>query len=325
MKKSTLIAAVLFIALAGISFAAASKDAGSSQAEVTRLRMATGGTTGTYYAFGSAVAQILSEKTKIAMPVESTGASKANIELIDSGDVEIAIVQNDTMDYAARGLETFNGTKYNSFSAMAAVYAEVCQIVASASSGIKTVADLRGKNVSVGDAGSGTEINARHILDAYGLTYNDIRVQNLGVGPSADALRDNKIDAFFFTSGAPASGITDVANAKDVVLVEIDDAHAATLQAKYPSYTQYSIPAATYKGMAAAVKTVAIKATFIVSNKLSEDTVYTITKALFESKAQIELAHSKGKELTLAYAVDGIPVNFHPGALKYYKEVGAIK
>jgi len=325
MKKSTLIAAVLFIALVGVSFAGGSQASGNNQAEVTRLRLATGSTTGTYYAFGSAVSQILSEKTKIAMPVQSTGASKANIELIDSGDVEIAIVQNDTMDFAARGLETFNGTKYNSFSAMAAVYAEVCQIVASASSGIKTVADLRGKNVSVGDAGSGTEINARHILDAYGLSYSDIRVQNLGVGPSADALRDNKIDAFFFTAGAPTAGITDVANAKDIVLVEIDDAHAAQLKAKYPAYTQYSIPAATYKGQTAAVKAVAIKATFIVSNKLSADTVYTITKTLFESKAQIELAHAKGKELSLSYAVDGIPVDFHPGALKYYKEVGAIK
>jgi len=324
MKKRTLIAAVLFIALAGISFATGSQDAGS-KADVTRLRMATGGPTGTYYAFGSAVAQILSEKTGISMPVQSTGASKANIELIDSGDVEMAIVQNDTMDYAWRGLESFNGTKYSTFNAMAAVYAEVCQVVAGASSGIKTVADLKGKNVSVGDVGSGTEINARHILDAYGLSYSDITVQNLGVGPSADALRDNKIDAFFFTSGAPAAGITDLAANRDIVLVEIDDAHAAQLKAKYPSYTQYAIPAATYRGMNAAVKTVAIKATFIVSSKLSENTVYTITKALFESKAQIELAHAKGKELTLAYAVDGIPVPFHPGALKYFKEVGAIK
>ena len=323
MKKSTLIAAVLFIALAGISFGGGNKDSTGEKKQLVRL--ATGGTTGTYYAFGSVVAQIVGEKTGITMTVQSTGASKANIELIDSGDVEIAIVQNDTMDYAWRGLESFNGTKYNTFSAMAAVYAEVCQVVASASSGIKTVADLKGKNVSVGDVGSGTEINARHILDAYGLSYSDISVQNLGVGPSSDALRDNKIDAFFFTSGAPASGITDLAASKDIVLVEIDDAHAAQLRTKYPAYTQYPIPAATYKGQTAAVKTVAVKATFIVSTKLSVDTVYTLTKALFESKAAIEAAHAKGKELSFAYAVDGIPVPFHPGAEKYLKEVGALK
>jgi len=320
MKKRTLIAAVLFIALAGISF-----GRGSSETERVSLRLATGGTTGTYYAFGSAVAQILSEKTGIGITVQSTGASKANIELIDAGDVEMAIVQNDTMDYAWRGLENFNGLKYNTFSAMAAAYAEVCQVVASASSGIRTVADLKGKNVSVGDVGSGTEINARHILDAYGLTYSDITVQNLGVGPSSDAMRDNKIDAFFFTSGAPAPAITDLATSKDIVLVEIDDAHAAQLKTKYPAYTQYPIPGATYRGQNAAVKTVAVKATFIVSSKLSENTVYNLTKALFESKALIEAAHVKGKELSVAYAVDGIPVPFHPGAERYLKEVGALK
>jgi uncharacterized protein len=325
MKKSTLIAAVLFIALVGISFATGSQDAGSKQAEVTRLRMATGGTTGNYYSFGSVVAQTLSEKSDFAITVQSTGASVANIQLIDSGDVEIAIVQNDTMDYAYRGVESFNGQKYSSFSTMVTVYAEVCQIVASASSGIKTVADLKGKNVSVGDVGSGTEINARHILDAYGLTFNDIGKQNLGVGPSADALRDNKIDAFFFTSAAPAAGITDVATAKDIVLVEVDDAHATQLIKTYPFYAQYSIPAATYRGQAAAVKSVSIKATFIVSNKLSNDTVYNLTKALFEKKAQIEMGHAKGKEFTLAGAVEGVSVPFHPGAEKYLREVGAIK
>ena len=325
MKKSTLITAVLFIALAGISFAAGSQDAATKQAEVTRLRLATGSTTGTYYAFGSAVAQILGEKTGISINVQSTQASKANIQLIDTGDVDIALVQNDVMDYAWRGVDLFNGEKIQSFSAMAGAYAEVCQIVASASSGIKTVADLKGKNVSVGDAGSGTEFNARQIMEAYGLTFNDIVKQNLGFGPSADALKDNKLDAFFTVAGAPTSNIVDLATAKDIVLVEIDDAHAAQLIKAYPFYTQYPIPAASYKGQTAAVKSVAVKATFIVSSKLSENTVYNLTKALFESKAQIEAAHAKGKELTFAYAVEGISTPFHPGAVKYLKEVGAMK
>jgi TRAP transporter TAXI family solute receptor len=316
MKKSFLIAAVLFIALAGISFSKGNKET---------VRLATGGQTGTYYAFGSAVAQILSEKTGIGITVQSTGASKANIQLIDAGEVEIAIVQNDVMDYAWRGVDLFNGEKINSFASMAGVYAEVCQLVANASSGIRSVADLKGKNVSVGDAGSGVEFNARHIMEAYGLSFNDIGKQNLGVGPSADALRDNKIDAFFFTGGAPTAGIVDLATNKDIVLVEIDDAHAAQLMRAYPFYTQLPIPAGTYKGQTAAAKTVAVKATFIVSSKLSENTVYNLTKALFESKAQIEQAHAKGKELSLSYAVEGIPVPFHPGAAKYLREVGATK
>jgi TRAP transporter TAXI family solute receptor len=293
--------------------------------KVQQVRMATGGNTGTYYAFGSAVGQILTEKTKIPITIQSTGASKANIQLIDAGEVELAIVQNDVMDYAWRGVDLFNGEKINSFSTMAALYAEVCQVVANPASGIKTIADLKGRNVSVGDAGSGTEFNARQILEAYGITFNDIGKQNLSFGASADALRDNKIDAFFCVAGAPTPAIIDLATGKDVVVLNVDDAHAAALIQKYPFYTQFPIPAGSYKGQSGAVMTVAVKATFIVSSKLSEDTVYQLTKNLFESKAQIETAHVKGKELSNSYAVEGISVPFHPGAAKYLREIGALK
>ena len=287
--------------------------------------MATGGTTGTYYAFGTAVGQILGEKVKIPISIQSTGASKANIQLMAAGDVELAIVQNDVMDYAWRGVDLFNGEKITAFAAMAAVYAEVCQIVASASSGIKTVADLKGKNVSVGDAGSGTEFNARQIMEAYGVTFNDINKQNLGFGASADALRDNKIDAFFCVAGAPTPNIVDLAVGKEVILLEIDDAHAAQLIQKYPFYTKFPVPGGTYKGQGSDVQTVAVKATFIVSPKVKEDVVYQLTKALFENKAQIEAAHVKGKEISPSYAIEGISVPFHPGASKYFKEIGALK
>jgi TRAP transporter TAXI family solute receptor len=290
-----------------------------------QVRMATGGTAGTYYAFGSAVGQILTEKTKIPITVQSTGASKANIQLIDTGEAELAIVQNDVMDYAWRGVDLFNGEKTNSFATMAALYAEVCQVVANPASGISTIADLKGKNVSVGDAGSGTEFNARHILEAYGITFDDVGKQNLSFAASADALRDNKIDAFFCVAGAPTPAIIDLATSKDVLVLEVDDAHAAQLAAKYPFYTQFPISAGSYRGQPNAIKTVAVKATFIVSSRLSENTVYQLTKYLFESKAEIEAAHVKGKELNNTYAVEGISVPFHPGAEKYLREIGAIK
>ena len=316
MKKIGLIGVVLLLSIGMSVFAAG----GSGQ-----VRMATGGSTGTYYAFGSAVAQILSEKTKLQIPVQSTGASKANIQLIDAGEVELAIVQNDVMDYAWKGVDLFNGEKINSFASMAALYAEVCQVVANPASGIRTIADLKGKNVSVGDAGSGTEFNARQILEAYGITFNDIGKQNLGFGPSADALRDNKIDAFFCVAGSPTPAIIDLATSKDIVVLEVDDTHAAQLIRNYPFYTQYPIAAGSYRNQPGAVKTVAVKATFIVSSKLAENTVYQLTKTLFESKAQIEAAHSKGKELSTSYAVEGISVPFHPGAARYYREIGALR
>jgi TRAP transporter TAXI family solute receptor len=290
-----------------------------------QIRMATGGNTGTYYAFGSAVGQILSEKTKIPVTIQSTGASKANIQLIAAGEVELAIVQNDVMDYAYKGTDLFAGEQIQSFSTMAALYAEVCQVVANPASGIKTIADLKGKNVSVGDAGSGTEFNARQILEAYGITFNDIGKQNLSFGASADALRDNKIDAFFCVAGAPTTAVVDLAIGKEIVVLDVDDTHAAQLIKNYPFYTQYPIPARSYRGLTGDVKTVAVKATFIVSKKLSDDTVYQLTKTLMESKGEIQAAHAKGAELSVAYAVEGISVPFHPGAEKYFREIGALK
>ncbi|MDR1986180.1 MAG: TAXI family TRAP transporter solute-binding subunit [Treponema sp.] len=318
MKRTRVMAVSVLLALVmGLNvYAKGSKD---------QLRMATGGNTGTYYAFGSAVGQILTEKTKIPITIQSTGASKANIQLIAAGEVEIAIVQNDVMDYAYRGVDLFNGEKITDFSTMAALYAEVCQVVANPAAGISTIADLKGKNVSVGDAGSGTEFNARQILEVYGISFNDINKQNLSFGASADALRDNKIDAFFCVAGAPTTAVVDLAIGRDIVILEVDDAHAADLSKAYPFYTQFPIPAGSYRGLARDVKTVAVKATFIVSNRLSEDTVYQLTKTLMESKGAIETAHAKGAELSPAYAVEGISVPFHPGAAKYFREIGMLQ
>jgi len=315
MKTVKLIGIIVFLSFALGIFAGCKAE---------KVRMATGGTTGTYYAFGTAVAQILTEKTKIPVTIQSSGASKANIQLIDAGDVEIAIVQNDVMDYAWRGVDLFNGEEISSFRSMAALYAEVCQVVANSSSGIRSIADLKGKNVSVGDAGSGVEFNARQILNAYGITFDDIGKQNLSFGASADALRDNKIDAFFCVAGAPTPAIVDLATSKEIVLLEVDEEHAAGLMKNYPFYTRFPVPGGSYRGQTSDVMTVAVKATFIVSAKLSDDIVYKLTKALFENQAQIEAAHMKGRELSTSYAVDGISVPFHPGAAKYFSEIGAL-
>ena len=165
--------------------------------------MGTGGTTGTYYAYGGVLANILNGKMSSAqINVQSTGASKANIFLIDDKEADLAIVQNDVMDYAFNGSDLFaEDGAVTSFSSVAGLYAEVCQIVASGD--IKSIADLKGKRVSVGDAGSGVEFNARQILEAYDISFDDIEVNNLGFGDSADAIKDGKIDAFFCTAGAP--------------------------------------------------------------------------------------------------------------------------
>lgn len=291
----------------------------------TTVKLATGGNTGTYYSFGTAVGQILGEDG-LSFNIQSTGASKANIQLIDAKEVDMAIVQNDVMDYAYHGTDLFQADgAVTSFSAMAAVYAEVVQIVANPGSGIESIADLKGKNVSVGDAGSGVEFNAKQILEVYGITFDDINKQNLSFSASADAYKDNKIDAFFCTAGAPTTAIMDLVTSKDILILGIEADKADALMAKYPFYTVYDIPAGTYTGVDQDVKTLAVKATFIVSNDLDETTVYNMTKALFERKADIVTAHAKGKELDVTYAVEGISIPFHKGAEKYFREVGAIK
>ena len=298
---------------------------GNEGTEPVNLKLATGGTTGTYYAYGGVLGTLFENKIDgLTVDVQSTGASKANIVLVCDDEVQMAIVQNDVMDYAYNGTDQFEGDKMEGFSSMAACYAEVCQIIANPDSGIATVADLAGKRVSVGDAGSGVEFNTRQILEAYGLTFDDITVQNLGFEDSANALKDGKIDAFFCTAGAPTTAISSLATTNDIVVLNVDGEEAAALIEKYPFYTAYDIPADTYPGMTEAATTVAVKATLIVADDLSEDLVYNLTKTLFENKAEVEAGNAKGSELDVNYAVEGVSVPFHPGAEKYFKEVGAL-
>jgi len=290
----------------------------------TTLKMATGGTTGTYYAYSGAVSQVLSQKVNnLSFNVQSTGASKANIYLVSDKEADMGIVQNDVMYYAYKGIDLFEGEKISGFSAMAGLYAEVCQIVSKKE--ITSIADLKGKRVSVGDVGSGVEFNARQILEAYDMTFDDIVVSNLSFGDSATALKDDKIDAFFCVAGAPTTAIVELATSNQINLLEIDDEHAAKLIEKYPFYTKFSVPGGSYKGVDTDVQTVAVVATYIVSDSLSEDLVYNMTKALFENADEIANAHPKGAELNPEYSVSSISIPIHPGAEKYYKEIGVLK
>lgn len=290
----------------------------------TTLKMATGGTTGTYYAYSGTVSQVLSQKIdNLSFDVQSTGASKANIYLLSDKEAEIALVQNDVMYYAYKGTDLFAGDIVTGFSAMAGVYAEVCQVVANTD--ITSIEELRGKRVSVGDIGSGVEFNARQILEAYDITFDDITLNNLSFGDSATAFKDDKIDAFFCVAGAPTTAIVELTTSNQINLLEVDDEHAAKLIEKYPFYTKFDVPGGTYKGVDASVQTVAVVASYIVADSLDEDLVYDMTKALFENAEEITVGHPKGAELDPVYSVSSISIPMHPGAEKYYKEVGVLK
>ena len=316
MKKfiSFLLVTVMIFALVGTSAFAAG---------ATKISYATGGTSGTYYGFSGVIANVLNEKLKgtLNLKVESTGASKANIQMLASGDADIAIVQNDVMYYAYTGTDLFaGGAPITSFSAVASCYPEYVQILAKKD--ITSIEQLSGKNVSVGDAGSGTEFNAKQILAAYNLSFDDIKVSNQSFADSADSLKNGTIDAAFVVAGYPTTAVTELATSFDFNLLPIDDAHAAALQADYGFYYYGVIPGGTYKPVADDVPAVAVMATIVASNKVPADVVYAFVKGLFDYKDDITAGHAKGAELDLNTAVSGVSIPWHDGAAKFYKEKG---
>lgn len=298
---------------------------GNSASEtIAKIKVGTGGNTGTYYAFTTAACQILATDA-YSFEVLSTGGSQANIEGIEDGDYQMAIVQNDVMNYAYEGSNGFN-EKIQSFSAIGCVYPEVCQIIATKASGIKTVADLKGKNVAVGDAGSGVYYNATQILAAAGIDIEkDINKTAASFGDSATQLKDGSIDAAFITAGTPTTAITELATSTDVVAVDLGDEIIAKLTAEHPFYAKYEMTSEDYAFVTEPVSTVAIMATFVVTNDMPEDQAYQITKDLWEKQSEIATAHAKGKEMDTAIAASAIgDVPLHPGAARYYKEAGII-
>ena len=318
MKKSLVLALavvlVLSVALTGCA------------PQKTNLILATGGTSGTYYPFGGAIAQIFNTKVaNMNVTAQATGASVENLKLIGKKEAELAIVQNDMTDYAYNGLETFKDGKIENVRAIATLYPEVIQIVASEKSGINTLSDIKSKKFSVGAPGSGVEANARQIFEVVDMTYNDFTANYLSFSESSDSYKDNHIDGFLFTSGIPNAAIQDITVTSELKFISISDDVIKKLIEKYPFYTEYIIPAGTYKGQDADVKTVAVNATLVVGSEVSEKVVYDLTKALFDNQAELATANAKGKLLTLETAVQGISVPFHPGAEKFYKEKGAIK
>ena len=289
------------------------------------LGLATGGTTGTYYALGGDIASLWMAKiADLDVTAQTTGGSKANILLINDGDAELGTVQNDVMSYAYAGdQDNFGGQVIDSFVAIGSLYPELVQIVVAADSDIQTIADLKGKNVSIGAADSGVRFNAIQILGNSGLTLDDINEQYMNFNESAEAFQNKQVDAFFITAGLPNTSIIEVANKTKIRLLGLDEAGMASLMSQYSYYVPVTVPAGTYNGMEADVTVPAVNAVLICSKALDEELVYNLTKVLYENTA--ELSHAKKSEISAEYAVTGIPVPFHPGAEKYFKELGLIK
>jgi TRAP transporter TAXI family solute receptor len=297
-------------------------------AKVKYITIASGWVTGVYYPFAGAVSRILwmeREKLGVRASVESSGASVANANLIANKDTDLAILQNDIANYAYYGMLMFEKPIKNMMG-MATLYPETCQIQARKGAGIKSVPDLKGKRVAIGPLGSGTEQNAKQIMEAYGLTVKDLaKVEQLSSKESADFMKDRRIDAAFYTVGTGAAVLTDTALIVPCDIVRIDDAHIKKLQKKYPFYAKDVVKAGTYKGLDRDASTVAVMGMLVARKGLEKKLIYDVTKAIFTHLDRLHMAHAKLKAVTLESALDGMSIPLHPGAEQFFQEKGIKK
>ncbi|OZU86991.1 C4-dicarboxylate ABC transporter substrate-binding protein [Virgibacillus indicus] len=283
------------------------------------LSMLTGGTSGTYYPLGGEMATIVTDETGIQTDAVSSNASADNVIALQEEEAELAFVQTDVIANAIEGINSFDGNPVDNVQAVGSLYPETIQIVTTADSGIASVEDLAGKTVSVGAPGSGTYVNAEQILEVHGMTMDDIDAQNLDFGESTGGIQDGNIDAAFITAGTPTGAVEGLSATAEVGIVPVAQEKIDELIEMYPYYAADTIEAGTY-GLEEDVTTVAVLAMLAVTNSLSEDVVYDITKAIYENTGN--MAHAKAEFITKETALDGIGIDLHPGAKKYFDEIG---
>ena len=303
---------------------AASLIAASSSAVAQQLSIATGGTGGTYYPYGGGLAELINNQLDGYEAVaEVTGASVENMALIYREDSDLAIALADTVYQAYTGTGDFDGRQVEDVRAIASLYPNAVQIVTLADSGIESLSDLKGKVVSVGAPGSGTELNARAVLESNGITYDDFDPRRLNFNETADALANGDIDAGFWSVGAPTSSILNLATTQDVRMISLTEEQVAAATEADQTFAALSLAGGTYEGIDEDVSTIGVPNVLVVSSETDEETVYQITKAMYENIADLQAVHPAANETTVEFTMNATPVPLHPGALRYFEEAGA--
>ena len=326
MKNKTLLSIAMFLLLSVILVACGGndKEAGSEEDASENgekpefLSLLTGGTSGTYYPLGGGIAKVITDEVGISTDALSSNASADNIYALHDDEAELAFTQTDVASYAEEGINTFD-EPITDVLALGSLYPETVQIVTMGDSGVTSIEELKGKKVAVGAPGSGTYINAEQILEVHDMTMDDIEGQNLDFAESAGGIKDGNIDAAFITAGAPTGAVEELQANSEVLILEVTEEKADELIEKYPYYTTDVIEEGTY-GLKEDVSTVAVLAMLVVKDDIAEDVVYDITKALYENAENI--AHGKADLIKAETGLDGIGIDVHPGAQKYFDEVG---
>ncbi|WP_134702742.1 TAXI family TRAP transporter solute-binding subunit [Ammoniphilus sp. YIM 78166] len=292
--------------------------AADDKLETKFATVATGGASGPYNILATSLTDIYSKTYGVNSKTQTTGASVENMNLLKQGKVEMAFVMSDVLSEAINAEGSFT-EKVDNVQQIAALYPNYVQVVTSNSTGIETFSDLKGKRIAVGAQNSGVEVNARTLLEAHGITYNDIKVDYLGYAEAADGLKAGKLDAAFLTSGIPNSSLMELAQSFDLKIVPIEGSAIEELAKTKNYFVTGTIPAGTYKNEAD-IPTAAIMNALVVRSDLSEGDVYKLTKTFFESLDTLANAHQSAKEISLEGAQNGLVAPLHPGAQKYYDE-----
>ncbi len=297
--------------------------------EKTRLTIGTGGTGGVFFPYGGGIARILTEKmSNTEATAQETGGSVDNLKLLQTGEAQIGFSTVDSAFDAINGTGAYAQTGAVNAQAIAVLYESFVHIVATQESGVTDIASMKGKRVSVGSAGSSTEAAAERVIEAGGLDpQTDITRENLSVADSVSAMKDGKIDVFFWIGGLPTSAVTDLTTTGTPAVTFITSGqYVQPMVEKYgPLYKEMMLPASTYSNVAADVAGVGIGNILVVGSDLSEDTVYTILKTMFDNLAETQAIHPEAKKLSLETAWTGSSIPFHPGAIRFYREQGVWK
>jgi len=298
--------------------------AGTPAIAQDQLSVATGGTGGVYYPMGGGLAEVINTHVEgYAATAEVTGASVENMGLVATGDADLAIGLADTVSQAYTGTGRFEGQQLPMVRGLASLYANMVHIVALEDSGITSLEDLRGKRVSIGAPGSGTEVNTAAILEANGITYDDIDEQRLNFNETADALANGDIDAGFWSVGAPTSSILNLATTQNIVIIALSEDELAAAAAADANFAVTTLPGGTYTGVDEDIAVLGIPNVLAVSSEMPDDLAYEITSAMFENIADMQAVHPAANQTTVDFTLAATPVPLHPGAIRYFEEIGA--
>ena len=292
------------------------------------ITIGTGSVTGTYYPTGGAVCRLVNKykkETKIRCSVESTGGSVYNINNIKNGELDFGIAQSDIVYQASKGQKKFEGNAVKKLRSVMAIYPELFTLVTRADSEIKNIMDIKGKRINLGNPGSGNEATALGLFDALGINKKDLELAGvLKAGEAPDALRDNKIDGYFYMVGHPTANIKDAANSVDIAITPINGKEVNSFVKTNPYFAQADVPSGLYKGVNTPIPTFGVKAVLVTSTDISEKTVYTLVKAILENFDSFKKLHPAYANITKESLLDGLSAPLHEGAKKYFKEAGLL-